>query len=176
MLKRFWVSAAAIAATALLGTSPASAVLTGSAGGSTIFVQNRADNAPAVTGVVGFVDIPGANVVVTVPAGASRLVTARITGESLCIGAAAVAGRWCSVRVIVTNTVSGASQELNPVAGLDFAFDTVTNPNDLFESNAIERSIRLGPGTYRVRGQYGVSFNGVSFRLDDWHFRVDLNF
>ena len=130
MLKRFWFAASAVAAIALFGTSVAVALLVASAGGSTILVQNRSNNVPTVTGGVAFADIPGANVVVGVGAGTSRLVTARFTGESLCIGAANLAGRWCSVRVVATNA-AGVTQELNPVAGIDFAFDTHTSPNDL---------------------------------------------
>jgi len=174
MFKRFWFAASAVAAVALLGTSVAVAVLVASAGGSTILVQNRSNNVPAVTNVAAFVDIPGANVVVGVGAGTTRLITARFTGESLCIGPANLAGRWCSVRVVVSNA-AGVIQELNPVAGIDFAFDTHTSPNDLWEGNAIERSIRVPAGSYRVRAQYAVSAAGISFRLDDWHFRVDTN-
>ena len=63
----------------------------------------------------------------------------------------------------------------DPASGIDYAFDS--NPagaaDDLWEGNAMERSKRLGPGTYRVRVQRRVTNAGTIFRLDDWHFAVE---
>lgn len=169
MLKRSGLIATAVALSATLGGSAALAVLTFSNGGTTVLVQNRAETNPSSTNVAAFSDLPGAVISVTVPAGTSRLISARFTAESQCTG---VAGRWCSVRV-VASPASGAIIELNPQSGIDYAFDSTAT--DQWEGNALERSIRLGPGTYRVRVQRAVSVAGTVFRLDDWHFRVDLN-
>jgi hypothetical protein len=169
MLKRFGLVISAIAATAIFGGNTAIAVLTASAGGTTIQVQNRAENAPSFTNVAAFTNLPGAVVSVTVPAGTTRLITARFTAESLCTG---IANRWCSVRVVVF-TPGGGVIELNPQAGINYAFDSVASDN--WEGNALERSIRLPAGTYRVQVQRAVSIAGTGFTLDDWHFRVDLN-
>lgn len=169
MLKRFGFITGTIAAAGIFGVTVAMAVLTGSTGGTTIQVQNRAETAASFTNAAAFVDLPGANVVVTVPAGTSRLISARFTAESQCFGQA---GRWCSLRVIVSN-VAGGFVEMQPASGLDYAFDTVAA--DVWEGHALERSLRVGAGTYRVRVQRAVSGAGATFRLDDWHFRVDLN-
>ena len=170
MMKRIGLLAGVVGAAGLLGVSTALAVLVATSGGGLLQVENRSENAVLATSTAFFVDIPGANAVVTVPGETTRLVTARFTGESRCAG---TAGRWCSVRIVATHVTTGVSTELNPVAGIDFAFDSVAT--DLWESNAIERSIRLGAGTYRVRGQRAVSAAGVTFFLDDWHFRVETN-
>jgi hypothetical protein len=169
MLKRLGLTIATIAASAILGGTVAVAVLTASVGGTTIQVQNRAETAASFTNVAAFTNLPGAVVTVTVPAGASRLITARFTAESRCTGAV---GRWCSVRVVVF-TPAGGIIELNPQSGIDFAFDSAATDN--WEGNALERSIRLPAGTYRVLVQRAVNVAGTAFTLDDWHFRVDLN-
>lgn len=169
MLKRLGLTIVTIAAAAILGGTVAVAVLTASIGGTTIQVQNRAETATSFTNVAAFTNLPGALISVTVPAGTSRLITARFTAESRCTG---VAGRWCSVRVVVF-TPAGGIIELNPQSGIDYAFDSVAADN--WEGHALERSIRLPAGTYRVVVQRAVSVAGTLLRLDDWHFRVDLN-
>ena len=169
MLRRFGFTIATIAAAAMLGGTVAYALLTGNVGGTTIQVQSRTENAASFTNVAAFNNLPGALISVAVPAGTSRLITARFTAESQCTG---LAGRYCSVRVVAF-TATGGVIELNPQAGLDYAFDSVASDN--WEGNALERSIRLGPGTYRIVVQRAVNVAGTLFRLDDWHFRVDLN-
>jgi hypothetical protein len=37
----------------------------------------------------------------------------------------------------------------------------------------MERSIRLGAGTYSIRTQRAVTSPSITFRLDDWHFAVE---
>lgn len=169
MLKRFGLIAGAIAASAILGGTAAVAVLTASSGGTTVQVQNRAETNPSTTNVAAFTDLPGAVISVTVPAGTTRLIGARFTAESQCTG---LTNRYCSVRIVAT-PASGGIIELNPQSGIDYAFDTAGS--DQWEGHALERSIRLPAGTYRVRVQRAVNVAGTVFRLDDWHFRVDLN-
>jgi hypothetical protein len=171
--KRTAVLAALGAAGILAGTT--AIALTGGAGGSETRIDVRAETSASTTSSTVFVDIPGANVTVSVPAGTSRLFTARFAGESQCFGQA-VALAWCSLQIIATNA-GGASIPFNPASGLDYAFDS--NPggtaDDLWEGNAMERDLRLQPGTYRIRVQRAVTNAATTFRLDDWHFAVETN-
>ncbi len=68
--------------------------------------------------------------------------------------------------------------ELDPISGLDFAFDTSTGNasiDDLAEGHAMERSRRLPKGDYRLRVQYSVSAGSTKFTVDDWHFAVEAS-
>jgi hypothetical protein len=148
----------------------AMAVLSGSAGGAQLQMQNRGDNVATLTSSTAFNDVPGANVVVGVPSGTSQLINARFTAETNCTRANPALGGWCSTRIIAQR-IGGATVELNPVAGIDYAFDSVAT--DRHEGHALERSIRLGAGTYVIRVQRAVTSNAISFRLDDWHLAVE---
>jgi hypothetical protein len=59
------------------------------------------------------------------------------------------------------------------VAGIDYAFDSVGT--DQHEGHAMERSHRLGAGTYIIRVQRAVTNPAISFRLDDWHLAVETS-
>lgn len=164
---------AVIGAAALLGGNAALAVLTGAAGGVEGRIDTRGETNFSNTNSTVFVDLPGATI--TVALSQSRLITARFTAESQCSGGAAAVA-WCSVQIIATNA-AGASTQLNPASGLDYAFDS--NPpgagDDFWEGNAMERSLRLPAGTYRIRVQRAVTNAATTFRLDDWHFAVEQN-
>lgn len=160
---------AVITALALVGVIAtaigAQAVLTVRAGSVTernVFVSQ---NTPWVTASSAYLYVPGAAIVVVVPAGQTRLIDARFTAESLCSGNSG----WCTVRVVFMNSAGGVG-ELNPVAGTDFAFDS---PGDNWESHAIERSVILGPGVFRLLVQAARVGAATSLRLDDWHFAVE---
>jgi hypothetical protein len=148
------------------------AVLSGSAGGAQLQMQNRGENVATVTSSTVFNNVPGAAVVVTVPAGNTQLINARFTAESGCARAIPALGGSCSVR-IVAQRFGGATVELNPQAGIDYAFDSVANATDRLEGHALERSIRLTAGTYAIRVQRAVTSNAITFRLDDWHLAVE---
>jgi len=156
-------------------TGTAVAVLGSSAGGGVVRVDNRTETSASSTNATTWLDLPGANALVGVPAGQSRLFDARFTAESQCQGANS---GYCSVRIIATNVATGGSIELNPQSGIDYAFDSdqAGGASDLWEGNAMERSIRLPGGTYRIRVQRAVTNNTVSFRLDDWHLAVTTHF
>ncbi|RBQ19425.1 hypothetical protein DP939_16050 [Spongiactinospora rosea] len=113
-------------------------------------------------------NIPTALVTVNVPAGTTRLVNARFTAESLCVGTASA---WCSVRIVVTNS-AGTITELQPVTSTDYRFDT---PGGAEEAHALERfSTVLLPGSYTVRVQ-ALRMTGITqFTLDDYAFTVGL--
>jgi hypothetical protein len=162
-----------LAAAGVVSATAALALVVG-AGGNDIRVDVRSETVPSASNAVVFVDVPGANVVVNVPAGQSRLFVARFAGESQCVGAAAAPAAWCSLQIIAS-TAAGAPIPFDPAAGLDYAFDS--NPlgaaDDQWEGNAMERSKRLRAGTYRIRVQRAVTNNQTFFRLDDWHFSVE---
>jgi len=167
--KKLFVIPALVLATG--GT--ALAVVSTSNGGAQLQMLNRGDNVPSVTSSTTFSDVPGAARVVGVPSGATRLINARFTAESQCTRAILpVLGGGCSTR-IVAQRIGGATVELNPQAGLDYRFDTVASDGQ--EGHAMERSIRLGAGTYVIRAQRAVTSNAVSFRLDDWHLAVEVS-
>jgi hypothetical protein len=171
--KRVGLVVGTLVITGLL-TGTAVAVLGASAGGGQIRIDNRTETAASLTSSTLFNDLPGASVAVSVPAGQSRLIEARFTAESQCAGPNS---GYCSLRMIATNVVTGATFHLNPQSGIDYAFDSdqAGAAQDLWEGNAMDRSIRLPGGTYRIRVQRAVSNNTVTFRLDDWHLAVQTN-
>lgn len=152
----------------------AHAVLVGAVGGQTLQVFDRSETAASTTNSTAFVDLPGANVALAVPAGTTRLLTGRFTAESQCFNTS-TAGNWCTIRILVVNASTGAAAEMNPASGADFAFDATSNPQDFWEGNAIQRSLRVGAGSYRIIVQRRVTSTTTTFRLDDWHFRVEVN-
>jgi hypothetical protein len=162
---------------ALAGT--AAAVLTADTGGAQVRVDKRTNNLPSTTNSTAFIDLPGANVVVSVPANQSRLYDVPFFAESRCAGPNG--GGWCAVRIIATNLATGASTELNPQSGIDYAFDSdaAGAADDLYEGHGLERSRRLSGGAtgtnYRIRVQYAVTNNTINFQLDDWHLAVHTN-
>jgi hypothetical protein len=177
--KRIAIVIAALFAGGVL-TGTAAAVLTGDAGGAQLRVDKRTNNVPSVTKSTSFVDLPGANVLVSIPRNQSRLYDVPFFAESQCSWPGS--GGWCSVRIIATNVANGASVELNPVSGLDYAFDSDPVPgaiDDMWEGHGMERSRRLFGGangaTYRIRVQYAVTNPNIPFRLDDWHLAVITN-
>jgi hypothetical protein len=153
-----------------VGGGTAAAALTGSSGGSQLQMLNRSDNVAVTTSSTSYVDVPGATHTVVVPSGRTQLVNARFTAESNCTRAIPSLGGWCSTR-IVAQRIGGATVELSPQAGIDYAFDNVAT--DQFEGHAMERSARLGAGTYIIRAQRAVTSSAITFRLDDWHFAVE---
>jgi hypothetical protein len=178
---------AALLGTGLVGT--ASAVIVTTPGGTPISSVNISQNAAqAVSSAVAgtpFTPIPGATTTVTVPAvpgpdgppiGASpRTIVASFGAESQCNGAGT---GWCSVRIVAIGP--GGTVELNPVSGLDFAFDgnQAGAVDDLWEANSMQRAIRLlVAGTYTIRAEWAiVALGGVvtNFRFDDWNFEVQV--
>ena len=150
-----------------LGGGTAVAVMNVFTSGQTTLHIVRTEDAPSTYG--GSVYQTFASTVVGVPGGTSRLITARFTGESQCTGSAS---SWCSIRILVRNNSTGSLVEMFPRSGSDFAFDAGSTDN--WESNSVERVIRLGGGGYQVWLQRRV-VNSASFRLDDWTFTVDTN-
>jgi hypothetical protein len=178
-MKRIALVIGALFAAGIL-TGTAAAVLGASAGGAQLRVDKRTNNAPSTTKLTRFVDLPGANVVVRIPRNQSRLYDVPFFAESRCSWPGS--GGWCSVRIIATNLANNASVELNPVSGIDYAFDSDPTPgaiDDNWEGHGMERSRRLAGGpngaAYRIRVQYAVTNPNITFTLDDWHLAVLTN-
>jgi hypothetical protein len=165
------VPAVAIAA---VSTGTAVAALSSASGGAEIEKQTRSETVASATNATTFVDVVGANVTVSVPAGATELITARFAAESNCTRVLNPAGGGlCSARIVATRLGGGGTVELNPAAGIDYAFDAVAT--DANEGHAMERSLRLAEGNYRIRVQHAVNNAQVTSRLDDWHLAVEKN-
>jgi len=164
---------AAVTILAVLGfAGTAAAVLSLSAGGAQVRMDNRGETAPSFTNSPAWVDLPGSAITVSVASG-SRLINARFTAESICRGANTGV---CAVRIVAV-TPAGII-ELDPASGLDFAFDSDVPgavDADMAEAHAMERSRRLPQGTYSLRVQRAVTNNTVGFTVDDWHFAVETS-
>ena len=83
IIKRVALGIAALFAVGAL-TGSAAAVLTADAGGAELRVDKRTNNVPSATRSLTFVDLPGANVLVRVPANQSRLYDVPFFAESSC--------------------------------------------------------------------------------------------
>src|SRR5439155_15338671 len=115
-----------------------------------------------------FLNLPGAAITVVVPTGQTALLVARYSGESACYGG--TGAQWCTVRILVNGV------EMDPVVGTDFAFDGTDNSTESFaswESHAMERTKKVGAGTYRLLVQWRTTSSTTSFRLDDSAFTVE---
>ncbi len=120
-------------------------------------------------------NVPGARVTVSVPAGKTRLITARFSAESYC-SIVAVDDTWCSIR-IMARRAGGSAVELHPQAGDNFAFDAADG--EPYEGNSLSRSIKLAQG-----GNWDVWVQGLAYTeakpsgymlLDDWHLEVEVS-
>jgi hypothetical protein len=178
MLKRISViGAVLIAAGALAAT--AAAVITSDTGGQEVRVDKRTNDLPSTTSNTFWSDLPGASLLVSVPAGQSRLYDVPFFAESQCAGPGG--GGACTVRIVATNIATGVVTELNPQSGADYAFDSdmAGAVDDLREGHGMERSRRLSGGAnganYQIEVQYAVANNNIVFTLDDWHLAVHTN-
>jgi hypothetical protein len=152
---------------ALALTTPAFAAVTHT-GAAVSKVAVVTETNAQTTSSTSYVDLPGAAVGITVPAGKTQLVQARFTAESYCFGPNSF--NWCTVQIVAVGT-SGTTQML-PDSGFDFAFDAVGAADDAWEGHAMDRTLVLGPGTYIIKAQWAVTDAASTFRLDDWSFSV----
>jgi hypothetical protein len=116
------------------------------------------------TNSTNFVNLSGGAETIVVPTGQTARIYATFSAESTCTGPAA-ADDMCSVRI----TVDG--NELNPVAGDDFAFDSTDGGLEgdaSSESHAIVRiSETLAAGSHPVQVEIAVT-SGAELTIDDW--------
>lgn len=151
--------------------STALALLTSSSGGAQTQMDNRGETASIMTTSTSWVSLGTSWISVNVPKDETRLFNARFTAESQCYNNP---GSLCAVRIVAVG--GGGLVELDPASGMDFAFDTPGPVHDEApESHAMERSIRLKEGDYRIGVQYAVTNPTTKFGLDDWHFSVETS-
>lgn len=175
-IKKLSVVLGALFVTGVLAGT-AAAVLTVDAGGAMLRVDKRTNNVPTTTSQTdSWVNLPGASVGVAVPANTSRLYDVPFFAETQCNGPNS--GN-CAVRIVAIS--GGVATELNPVAGVDYAFDSDMTgaQDDLREGHGMERSKRLFGGVngknYTIQVQFRVVNPQSVFTLDDWHLAVHTN-
>jgi hypothetical protein len=130
-----------------------------------------------------FTSVPGAYQYIFVPANVRALIDARFTAESACYRTTSTsAGGWCTVRTVIYSPTSPAvaAVEMNPAAGVDFAFDSTNGTGETassWEGHALDRSYVVPASSttrvWYVQVQAAVVGSGVALRLDDWHLTVD---
>ena len=121
--------------------------------------------------------VPDARLTVNVPAGATRLITARFSAESDCSVDAGVSQDWCGMR-IMAKKAGGQAMELYPRVGHEYAFDSDDSGQERWESNSFNRSIKLQSGSWDiwVQAQNYASAKAVGgFFIDDFHFEVEVS-
>jgi hypothetical protein len=168
---------ASMAVVLVLASGAAFAVVTLTIGGPIERVSIKTEKNASGGNDKSFVDIPGASVFV--PSGTSRLIMARYSAESVCSGGSGNA--YCSVQIVARNETTGAITKLEPTSDGGFAFDSTDGGRETsvsWESHSVDRSFRLGDGSYFITAQR-VSVPGPgtttapTFRLDDWSFTVE---
>jgi hypothetical protein len=176
-MRRTIVLIASMAVAVILGSGVAFAVITVASGGPIDQVRIVRQDTAFTTSSTSFVDIPNTQVGISVPAGTTRLILARFSAESTCVGGSGFPPlHACSIRIVAVNAGSGAITELQPASGLDFAFDSTdanTESIGSWESHSMDRSLRLEAGRYIIRPQAAVTNSATRFTLDDYSFTVE---
>jgi len=165
--RRLTLIVVAAAAVALLATGWALAThITGhvtSTGTGQLSQTNQ--SSWALTGIPSttFMTLNGTATTVVVPSGQTRLVDARWVGEAANQSTSGV----CEMRI---GAIKGASfTEFNPIS----ADGQILAVGSSRASRAVERSRRLGAGTWSVVAQVKRD-SGSLCELDDWHFAVQV--
>ena len=174
-MRRTILLLASMAVVLVLGAGAAFAVLTSVSGGSIFRVDIDRENSVSFTNSTSFVPIPGASVGVTVPSGTTRLVMARLSGVSSCFGANTAFGTGCLVQIEARNNATGVITVLQPNSAGSF-FDTSNSgkePQWSWESHSMDRSGRLGAGSYTISPKFKVNAANVTFQLNEWSFTVE---
>ena len=102
-----------------------------------------------------FVGLPGGRLTMR----GRGLLLIRFTAESACTSSSPT-GDYCSVKILVDGV------QAKPNSGIDYAFDT--DDGGSWEGNAMDRSIKVGPGLHTIQVLYAVTNTSIDFRLDDW--------
>jgi hypothetical protein len=176
-MRRTIMLLASMAVVLVLASGAAFALANLAIGGSIERVSIKTEKEASGGNDTSFVDIPGATVFV--PSGSSRLIMARYSAESVCSGGSGNA--YCSVKIVARNETTGAITELGPTSDGGFAFDSTDGGRETsvsWESHSMDRSVRLGEGSYFITAQRrSVPGPGTTtpptFRLDDWSFTVE---
>ena len=171
-MRRKTLLLAVVAVMLVLASGTAFAALTVAHGGSIDRVIIARETTDSTTNSTSFVPVPGASAEVLINPGASRLIMARYSAESACSGPRG----YCSIRIVARNNATGAITQLEPAVGKDMAFDSTDGGEESpasWESHSMDRSLRLGAGSYTIRAQRAVTSSATTFRLDDWSLTVE---
>jgi hypothetical protein len=114
-----------------------------------------------------YVNLPGAQATVVIPAREEGLVLARFSGETRCTDTTPEADGpgHCSIGIVAMPVGGGSVLSLEPSGGAGFAF--AGNGNG-FHYASVERARVLPSGTYRIQVQWKTDQPGTRFGLDDW--------
>jgi hypothetical protein len=175
-MRKPWVTAAALVTAMLIGgaTVGAFAALRGGtvnrlAGGAVTKVAIANSNArTSLTNTVGWVNLPGASVVLKVPTGRRAIFIATFSANTRC-SSGGFAADECDLRIMVdANQMSPG-----PVAPNDgAAFDSHgLSGDDYLEMHAIQRARSVAAGRHVVQVQ--VRAGPTEFQLDAWQLTVE---
>jgi hypothetical protein len=175
-MRRTILILASMAVVLVLASSAAFALLSTGGGGPIQRVAIARENAgtPNTVRNTEFLDVPGAELQVSVPPGAqSRLVMARFSAESVCSGG--TGPQACYLRIVARKTPTGPIiAELQPSGGT--IFDSTNAGSETlssWESHSMDKSLRFAEGDYTVSVQQRVTDSHVRFALNNWSFTVE---
>jgi len=124
------------------------------------------ENIASVTNTTFYTNVANGFTTIVVPSGENALILARFSAESACYGGTG----YCSLRILINGV------EMDPVASVDFAFDSTDLGRETagsWESHSMDRSRVVGPGTYTIVVQRLSTQSATFFRLDDWSLTVE---
>jgi hypothetical protein len=113
--------------------------------------------------------VPGMTTSVTVPSGTSGCLLMRFSAETQCTTSSGTFG-WCVVIILVDGV------EAFPGAGTDFAFDSTYNGTavtDAWQSNSMDRSIRVGAGTHTIVVEWATTDPSITAWLGEMSLTVE---
>jgi hypothetical protein len=142
----------------------------GLSGGQTLAIKIQTDWGGTTVQSPSWAKLTGTGVIFEVVAGTTRLFDARFQSQSICFKTDPDAAGICYARIVAENLATGSIIELHPRQGGVFDF-ALTNEGEI-EALEIERSIRLGPGSYRFYVQTKTSGSTTVQTLEFWHFAV----
>jgi hypothetical protein len=148
------VAAVGVGAVAQIAYAAVAGVTTTSGGAiAAVAVARGVDATDTQSGT--FVALPGGRLTMR----GKGLLLIRFTAESEC-SSSSPTGNYCSVKIMVDGV------QAKPNSGFDYAFDT--DDGGSWEGNAMDRSIKVGPGLHTIQVLYAVTDTSIDFRLDDW--------
>jgi hypothetical protein len=139
-------------------------------GGTVLATKIQTSIGETGTNSQSWVKLTGSSVDFNVVNGTTRLFDARFHGAPVCVDVISPNVRACFVRIVAENLATGSIIQLHPRG--DFVFDSTSSEGEV-EALGIERSIRLGPGSYRFYVQVRTQDSTTELSLEGWHFAVE---
>jgi len=116
-----------------------------------------------------FGNVPGAATFISVPS-SGGLLTARFTALSACTSDS---GGVCALRIRASRGSTSRPMEPAGDNNFDAAPTGAAAASAHLEAHAIERSLKVGGGVWKVFVQYAVTGQETVFFLDEWHLTVE---